>query len=125
MADNRATCPFCRIVEGSGPAVIYREWPDALAIRPLNPVTRFHVLVISRVHVPHFASDPEMTARVMGRAAEYAADKFRSANLITSRGAAATQTVEHLHVHLVPRHPGDGLLLPWSAPTASEVSDRG
>ena len=37
-----------------------------------------------------------------------------SANLITSIGAAATQTVFHLHVHVVPRHEGDGLLLPWS-----------
>jgi diadenosine tetraphosphate (Ap4A) HIT family hydrolase len=35
-------------------------------------------------------------------------------NLITSAGPAATQTVLHLHVHYLPRRPGDGLLLPWT-----------
>ena len=35
-------------------------------------------------------------------------------NLITSIGPAATQTVPHLHLHLVPRRPGDGLPLPWT-----------
>jgi histidine triad (HIT) family protein len=38
----------------------------------------------------------------------------KSFNLITSQGAAATQTVMHLHLHLVPRTDGDGLKLPWS-----------
>ena len=37
-----------------------------------------------------------------------------SCNLITSVGAAATQTVKHLHIHIVPRHEGDGLHLPWT-----------
>jgi histidine triad (HIT) family protein len=35
-------------------------------------------------------------------------------NIITSVGSAATQTVRHLHVHVVPRRRGDGLQLPWS-----------
>ena len=34
-------------------------------------------------------------------------------NLITSRGRAATQSVFHLHLHLVPRADNDGLALPW------------
>ena len=38
----------------------------------------------------------------------------RDYNVITSAGRAATQTVMHLHFHLVPREPGDGLMLPWS-----------
>ncbi|MFI0712504.1 HIT domain-containing protein [Streptomyces inhibens] len=36
-------------------------------------------------------------------------------NVITSRGPSATQTIRHLHIHLVPRADGDGLLLPWTA----------
>lgn len=35
-------------------------------------------------------------------------------NLIINQGPAASQTVEHLHVHYVPRRPNDGLKLPWS-----------
>lgn len=40
--------------------------------------------------------------------------EHEAANLITSRGGAATQTVFHLHVHVVPREAGDGLALPWT-----------
>lgn len=40
-------------------------------------------------------------------------------NLITSRGPAATQTVPHLHLHLIPRREGDGLTLPWTAQQAT------
>jgi histidine triad (HIT) family protein len=38
-------------------------------------------------------------------------------NLITSKGREATQTVFHMHLHLVPRAENDGLLLPWSVPS--------
>jgi diadenosine tetraphosphate (Ap4A) HIT family hydrolase len=37
-----------------------------------------------------------------------------AANFITSAGRDATQTVFHLHIHIVPRHAGDGLALPWT-----------
>jgi hypothetical protein len=39
---------------------------------------------------------------------------MESFNLITSVGAAATQTVRHLHIHLIPRREGDALALPWT-----------
>ena len=95
------------------------EWDDAIAIVPLAPVTgeRFlpgegHVLVIPRVHVSDFAADPVITGRTFQRAAELA--DLRDSNLITSKGESATQTVHHLHVHLVPRVSRDGLPLPWT-----------
>lgn len=113
-------CVFCRIVEGEAPAEEWRRWPDAVAIEPLNPVVprdRYmpgHVLIIPAVHVNSFTDDPVVTATVMARAASFASTYFRDCNLITSRGPAATQTVYHLHVHLVPRVEGDGLHLPWT-----------
>lgn len=74
-----------------------------------------HMLIIPRRHVPDFSTDAAASAAVMARAAEIAGDFTGPVNLIASRGAAATQTVNHLHLHLVPRRAGDGLALPWTA----------
>lgn len=108
------TCPFCAVAAGDAPATVLAAWPDAVAIEPLNPVTPGHVLVIPREHVKDFTQDPFVTAAVMRRAAQYAGTVGGEMNLITSRGEAATQSVFHLHAHLVPRRVGDGLALPWA-----------
>lgn len=107
-------CPFCLIVAGTAPAKIVFEWIEALAIEPLNPVTPGHVLVIPTRHVATFKDDPWVTGRTAMWAAEYAWSKPGDFNMITSAGIAATQTVRHLHFHIVPRHQGDGLALPWT-----------
>jgi histidine triad (HIT) family protein len=107
-------CPFCEIVAGRAPAEVVWEWDDALAIVPLGPVVPGHTLVIPKRHVADFAEDPAVSAATMHRAADLA-DRLLSGacNLITSRGREATQSVMHLHLHLVPRAAGDGLALPW------------
>ncbi|WP_268841215.1 HIT family protein, partial [Streptomyces violaceoruber] len=108
-----AACVFCRIVAGHAPADVVREWEDVIAIRPLNPVTPGHVLVIPHTHVPDVGERPLVSARAMACAAELAAE-LAAVNVITSKGTAATQTVAHLHLHLVPRTAGDDLPLPWT-----------
>jgi histidine triad (HIT) family protein len=110
-------CVFCQIVAGEAPATVIREWPDAIAIVPLRPVAPGHVLVIPRTHVADATVDPDVTAVTMRRAAELAVPPC---NLITSAGRPATQTVFHLHIHVVPRRVGDGLALPWSVRTEPE-----
>ena len=108
-----ADCPFCEIVAGRAPAEKVREWDHALAIVPLAPVTPGHVLVIPKRHVQDAGVLPWLTGRVFQCAAEMI-NEVGPANLITSVGAEATQTIFHLHLHLVPRHEGDGLALPWT-----------
>ena len=109
------SCVFCKICAGDAPATVVHEWEDAVAIVPLGPVVDGHILVIPKTHVADFAEDPGVTATTMGRAAELAGHLGLDAtNVITSRGSAATQTVFHLHVHLVPRETDDGLPLPWT-----------
>lgn len=108
MAD---ACVFCAIVAGDAPATVVRRWSDAIAIVPLGPVVDGHVLVIPTAHVRDALEDPEVTAAVARRAAEIAP---HPCNLIANVGPEATQTVWHLHWHVVPRADGDGLALPWS-----------
>lgn len=110
---HMADCPFCEINEGRAPAEFVHEWSDAFAIFPLNPVVVGHTLVIPKTHVADFASDPAVSASTMRRAAELMRWTDRPMNVITSRGREATQSVFHLHLHLVPRTDGDGLALPW------------
>lgn len=109
-------CPFCEIVAGREFGEIVHEWDDTFAIHPLNPVTPGHVLVIPKAHVSDFTAAPEVSGRAMTCAAELAPLVFPGQddwNLITSKGRAATQSVFHLHLHLVPRAENDGLALPW------------
>jgi histidine triad (HIT) family protein len=108
-------CVFCQIVRGESPAQMVYRWPDAVAFIPLDPVVLGHVLVVPTRHVKDFAEDPETTMRTMARAAELPRklEPGASWNLITSKGRAATQSVFHLHVHLIPRKHGDQLMLPW------------
>jgi len=104
-------CVFCDIIDGLQSARVLFQWADAIAIVPLGPVTDGHVLIIPRRHVADAIEDPEVTAATMRCAAEWA---MRPCNIITSAGPEATQTVFHLHVHVVPRREGDGLALPWT-----------
>ncbi|MGW7330442.1 HIT family protein [Streptomyces sp. NPDC054840] len=105
-------CPFCEIAAGNAPATIVRDWPETLAIVPLDPVVDGHVLVIPKAHVDDFTISAYTSAITMHCAAELARDSGPM-NLITSKGREATQSVFHLHLHLVPRAENDGLALPW------------
>ncbi|WP_079134388.1 HIT family protein [Streptomyces sp. EN16] len=118
------SCVFCAIAAGDAPATIVREWPDALAIRPRGGVNGGHVLVLPRVHVEDAGVDIEVTRAVMGRAAELMAE-LPAANLITSKGVEATQSVFHLHVHIVPRRDGDDLPLPWTPQHEARAAAKG
>lgn len=116
-------CLFCDILAGREPAVFVAQWPDAAAIVPLDPVVDGHVLVLPKQHVPHALASAEATGTVMRRAAQLGATYGSDLNIIASVGEAATQSVRHLHVHLIPRAEGDGLPLPWTPQQARKAAD--
>jgi histidine triad (HIT) family protein len=105
-------CVFCkRIQDGK----FDLDDGHAVAFEPLNPVVPGHLLVVPREHVQDAGENPDVAARTMRLAAEIAQGAAYPYNLITSAGAAATQTIMHLHIHIVPRRPWDGLALPWTS----------
>ncbi len=87
-----------------------------MVLTPLNPVTPGHKIVIFRNHTEDFTDNSKVCGMVFRRASQYVQDNMQGqdVNLITSKGSAATQTVPHFHVHIVPRREGDGLHLPWT-----------
>jgi histidine triad (HIT) family protein len=121
MADTITDCPFCaRIAAGQF------DYDDqhSVAFQPLNPVTRGHFLVVPRKHMAN-ALEP-LAPILLGGAMRLAAILARQmdltdCNFINSAGALATQTVPHLHVHVVPRRKDDRLALPWTA-LAEEIA---
>lgn len=104
-------CVFCHKIENWDFEQSYNG-RTVVRFEPLNPVTPGHMLFIPGWHSLH--PDPNGVRVAMAYAEEYARTKKRDYNLITSSGAAATQTVPHLHVHYVPRAHHDGLHLPWT-----------
>jgi histidine triad (HIT) family protein len=108
------TCIFCAIVDRSAPARIVHEDDRTLAFMDLFPLTRGHALVVPKVHCDSLLDcDPDDAAAVMVTAQRVAQAAMRAyapdgLNLLQTNGAAAMQTVFHLHVHVLPRYVGDG-----------------
>lgn len=109
-------CVFCAIIAKESPADVVQEFNGGVtAIVPLDPVVDGHVIFIPHEHVADAAVDPQVTAKTFEAAAWYCAEQEpMAANIITSIGVPASQSVFHLHVHVVPRRPDDGLALPWT-----------
>jgi histidine triad (HIT) family protein len=102
---------FC---DYAGPSPVLYDDASGFVIEPIAPVTPGHVLVISKYHIQDFVEDETFFGETAMVATIYARMLgMGDCNLITSRGEAATQTVKHLHLHLIPRFAGDGLKLPW------------
>lgn len=112
-------CVFCdrlRAVEYDSEDSGADGWTVA-NFEPLNPVTPGHRLFVPHAHVVNARVNPVITAATFQVATWWVIHHLgpeQDYNLITSVGSAATQTVRHLHVHLVPRNEGDGLHLPWT-----------
>lgn len=106
-------CVFCRIVAGVEPANIVERSATHVVFPPLAPHASGHLLFVPTCHVADAAENQLESALLMAKAAQYVRDHGFPANIITSVGAEATQTVFHLHIHVIPRGPHDGLPQDW------------
>ena len=118
-------CVFCAIAAGEIPSFKVYEDDLVLAYLDINPFSGGHTLVIPKDHTTGLLDTPaetlkEIVVRVQKVAAHLKAalpcDGF---NILQNNGAAAGQTVPHVHFHIVPRvgtaaselsfanHPGD------------------
>ncbi len=106
-------CKFCQVLEGKSPADIVYEDELSLAFLDIRPLFPGHVLLAPK---RHFETLIELPAEIVG-------PLFRNAQLLAravEQGLGAdgsfvainnrvSQSVPHLHVHVVPRRRGDGL----------------
>src|SRR5580765_1234929 len=108
-----APCLFCRVVSGDLPAHVVYEDPLTVAFLDHRPLFPGHALVVPRAHVetlmdlPSAAVAPLFGAvQTLGRAVEVGLGAEGSFVAVNNR---ISQSVPHLHVHVVPRRPRDGL----------------
>ncbi|WP_225323452.1 HIT family protein [Mycobacterium marseillense] len=119
-ANDNPDCPFCRIVRQQDPDVreVYRD-DQVVAFFPTEPATLGHTLVIPHRHIPDIWALDEETAAQLASATIRVSQGVKSAftpeglNVIQSNGSAASQTVPHLHVHVVPRWRDDPMGNIW------------
>ena len=106
-------CVFCKILRGELPAHVVLDDDLCLAFLDRTPLFHGHVLVVPRTHV---VTLPELVPEVVG--AFFQRVQVIAAALPVALGAQGTfvamnnvvsQSVPHLHVHVVPRTKGDGL----------------
>ena len=106
-------CVFCSIAAGETPAEIVLDEPDVVAFLDTRPVFKGHTLLITRAHV---VTLPDLPAGLRDGFLE-AAQRLASA-VVEGLGAqgsfvamnnVVSQSVAHLHLHVVPRTKGDGL----------------
>ena len=109
MATATIDCPFCAVAR----ARIAFESPLVVGLWDGFPITDGHGLVVPRRHVASWfdATADEQAALMAGaatlRALVIARGPVDGFNLGINDGAAAGQTVPHLHVHVIPRRVGD------------------
>ncbi|MGI5195581.1 HIT family protein [Streptomyces sp. CA-288835] len=114
-------CPFCDIVDDPRKARVLYADAHTLAFFPLTPATQGHTLVVPKAHSTDLWAMDETAAQRLFRTVLLVGRALRTAlepdgmNVINSAGTAASQTVFHTHVHLVPRRPGDAMGLNWPA----------
>lgn len=112
-------CVFCKIVARRIPATIVHEDADTLAFMDIGQVNPGHVLVACKAHVENIFGLSETQAATVFRAAAKVARAVRAAfdppglSVYQANGKPAGQTVFHFHLHVLPRHDGDGMQLVW------------
>jgi histidine triad (HIT) family protein len=113
IAHIATPCAFCDIRDGRLPAHIVLDEPGALAFLDVRPVFPGHVLVIPRVHHPTLADLPsaELTPffGAVQRLSTAVIDATGSDGTFVANNNVVSQSVAHLHVHVVPRKRKDGL----------------
>ncbi len=108
-----AACAFCRIVAGEAPAHVVLDDEVAVGFLDIRPLFPGHVLLVPRDHIEVL---PDLPASLVGplferaqRIAAAVVEVLGAQGSFVAMNNTVSQSVPHLHVHVVPRTKGDGL----------------
>ncbi len=130
MRQEALSCAFCQVASGGGGSLIVYEDEDTLAFLDHRPVFPGHCLLIPRAHYETLADLPAELIEPLFSAAQrlaWAVEKgMRAEGSFVAINNRVSQSVPHLHIHIVPRRKKDGLRgffwprVPYATPEAAE-----
>jgi len=115
LEQQKAQCPFCKIVKGEIPAFKVFEDELILAVADINPAAKGHILVLPKEHYPILQLLPPATSTRLFDRIKYIEKGVKSAvptdaaTIYVANGYAAGQQTAHFLVHVLPRDKGDSL----------------
>jgi len=111
-----SNCIFCKIIAGEIPSTRVYEDEHTIVIMDIHPASIGHMLVIPRTHAAlvhelsaEAAGHVMKTAQKVEQALRKSELGVTASNLWINNGADAGQEVAHVHLHVVPRYPADGI----------------
>ena len=111
MSDSN--CPFCAIVDGSANGDVVLDDEVAVGFLDRSPLFAGHVLIVPRIHVETIGDLPaDLVGPFFMRVQRVAAALpvvLGAEGTFVANNNIVSQSVPHLHVHVVPRRRGDGL----------------
>ena len=124
-------CVFCDIICGRTHCHEVYRTDRVLAFLDTNPLSPGHCLVVPQTHYaslshvpPHIVADCGEACALLGPAVSSATAAF-GFDVLVNDGAVASQTVPHVHFHVIPRTIGDGLGFRWGRGTAPDNAAAG
>jgi histidine triad (HIT) family protein len=113
MTEPTAGCRFCAILAGEAAAHFVLDEPDVAAFLDIRPLFKGHVLVLPRAHYVTLGDLPgELIVPLFGQVKRISAampEAYGAQGSFVAMNNVVSQSVPHLHVHVVPRTKGDGL----------------
>lgn len=103
-------CIFCEIIKGNIPSKKIYEDDDILAILDISQTTKGHTLVMPKEHYDNILECPKETAAKLINVAQDLSKEIttnldaKGFNLLVNTNEVAGQSVNHLHLHIIPRY---------------------
>lgn len=122
-------CIFCKIAKGEIPSATVYETPKLKVMMDVSPANKGHVLIVTKEHFDNiYQLDAETGASLFSLATVVAKaikeeTNCEGMNILQNNGEVAGQTVNHFHLHLIPRYKDDDVTISWKQ-GESEAAER-
>lgn len=107
-------CLFCKIINKEIPADIIYEDGEVVAVLDIQPRAPGHAMILPKIHIENISELPEKNIGSVFSAVKKIVGLLEKSlkpdgfTIGINHGKVSGQTIEHLHIHVIPRWQGDG-----------------